>query len=180
MWCSIEIISGICRSRCNLLTMALEFSNLQRVLGDYINEVRSLYSDKVTQEGHIASGDLISSLRVILEKNNTAVEASISLSDYWKYLEEGTKPHWPPRDAIQEWIKVKPVLPEERNGHLPTEEQLAFLISRKIAREGTPKTDMLTKTVDDVNARYEVLISDALNKDLDEGLTALLLEFFAK
>jgi len=158
--------------------MALEFNNLQKVLGDYINEVKSRYIDNVTQSGHNASKNLINSVRVILEKNNTSIEVSLSLAEYWKYLETGTKPHWPPRDAILEWIKVKPVLPTEKNGRVPTEEQLAFLISRKIAREGTPATNLLEETLEEVNDRYDVLISEAINKDLDEGLTAILLEYW--
>ena len=157
--------------------MALEFTNLQRVLGDYINEVRSHYIDKITQEGHNASNNLINSIRVIMERNSSSIEVSLSLADYWKYLESGTKPHWPPQQAILDWIRVKPVLPTEKDGRVPTEQQLAYLISRKIAREGTPATNLLEETLEDVNNRYEELISEAINKDLDEGLTAILLQY---
>lgn len=157
--------------------MALEFRHLQQTLQDYINEVKELYSDNIVREGHNASGDLIKSIKVILQKNNTSIEVSLSLNEYWKYLESGTRPHWPPMDAILEWIRVKPVIPVERNGNLPTEKQLAYLISRKIALEGTPETDLLKNTLETVNAKYDELISEAIDKDLDEGLTAILLEF---
>jgi len=157
--------------------MALEFRHLQQTLQDYINEVKELYSDNIVREGHNASGDLIKSIKVILQKNNTSIEVSLSLNEYWKYLESGTRPHWPPMDAILEWIRVKPVIPVERNGSLPTEKQLAYLISRKIALEGTPETDLLKNTLETVNAKYDELISEAIDKDLDEGLTAILLEF---
>lgn len=157
--------------------MALEFRHLQQTLQDYINEVKELYSDNIVREGHNASGDLIKSIKVILQKNNTSIEVSLSLNEYWKYLESGTRPHWPPMDAILEWIRVKPVIPVERNGNLPTEKQLAYLISRKIAQEGTPETNLLENTLETVNAKYDELISEAIDKDLDEGLTAILLEF---
>ena len=157
--------------------MALEFRHLQQTLQDYINEVKELYSDNIVREGHNASGDLIKSIKVILQKNNTSIEVSLSLNEYWKYLESGTRPHWPPMDAILEWIRVKPVIPVERNGSLPTEKQLAYLISRKIAQEGTPETNLLENTLETVNAKYDELISEAIDKDLDEGLTAILLEF---
>jgi hypothetical protein len=75
------------------------------------------------------------------------------------------------------FVTPYPFIPVERSGNLPTEKQLAYLISRKIALEGTPETDLLKNTLETVNAKYDELISEAIDKDLDEGLTAILLEF---
>ena len=44
-----------------------------------------------------------------------------------------------------------------KNGKLPTENQLAFLIARKIARKGIPATHSLSKTVNNFNLRSQIM-----------------------
>ena len=60
------------------------------------------------------------------------------LQDYWKYVEYGRKPGtFPNVGKIQEWIKIKPVIPRPlTNGIVPTEKQLSFLIGRSIKEKG--------------------------------------------
>jgi hypothetical protein len=89
------------------------------------------------------------------------------LMDYWRYIEMDTVPHWPPRDAILKWIQVKPVLPRPmKNGKLPTPEQLAFLISRKIAVFGTTGIPDLTDSVEDMDRQFAERIAAALAQDV--------------
>ena len=72
----------------------------------------------------------------------------MSFADYWKWAEYGRKPgKFPPIEKIKEWIKVKPILPRPTDGKLPTENQLAFLIARKIATKGTKGSGVYAKTV---------------------------------
>jgi hypothetical protein len=52
--------------------------------------------------------------------NGRYLTISLNLQDYWKYVEDGTRPHFPPIEDILQWIKVKPVLPRKRKGKLPT------------------------------------------------------------
>lgn len=49
-------------------------------------------------------------------------------------MENGTKPHFPPVNKIEEWIRIKPIIPDSRNGKVPTTKQLAFMIQSSIAR----------------------------------------------
>jgi RNA-splicing ligase RtcB len=73
---------------------------------------------------------------------------------YSIYRHEGTRPHWPPIDAIQKWVVQKGLirgaggkpasLRAIRSGKtkgastlLSTSQGLAFLIARKISRRGT-------------------------------------------
>ncbi len=48
--------------------------------------------------------------------------------EYVKYLETGTKPHWPPLSALQPWAR--------RHG-FPPGRAGAFLVAKAIARSGT-------------------------------------------
>lgn len=156
----------------------MQWTNLEKVLNDYGMEVRNQYQDNLINSDSIASGKLLNSCEYIVEKDNMQIYVALKLEDYWKYVEYDTRPHWPPVNKILDWIKVKPVLPDNRNGKLPTPEQLAFLIGRKISEEGTKGTNDLHNAVEDINAKYERLIEDAIVKDIDEMATVIFTEFF--
>lgn len=160
--------------------LELKWDNLSKVLEEYAIEVRNKYQDNLINSDRIASGELLNSVEYIVEKDNMHISVSLSLLDYWKYIEYDTKPHWPPVDKIKEWIKVKPVLPDNRFGKLPTPDQLAYLIGRKISLEGTSGTDDLHRAVDDINNRFMERIEDAISKDIDEASTVILTEFFTE
>ena len=89
---------------------------------------------------------------------------SLNLQYYWKYVEDGTKPHFPPVEDILQWIKVKPVLPRKNNGKLPTQKQLAYLISRKISKVGTKAYKPLNKAMSRFKLQQKVL--KALSQEL--------------
>lgn len=154
----------------------IEFKHLQSVLAEFGNELCTKYKDKLTQDNRIASGKLISSVnsKVVVNGNEFVVE--LSLEDWWKYIEYGTRPHMPPVNKILEWVKVKQILPTPMaNGKLPTEQQLAWMIAKKIDRVGTEGTPNLTDSIDETLNEYEMKIEEAIDKDilgcLDEILT---------
>lgn len=102
----------------------------------------------------------------------------MSLAEHWKYVEYDTKPHWAPRDKILDWIKVKPVLPTpNENGKVPTPGQLAFLIQRKIANEGTKGSHDLENSVSALNEYYAQRIADAVAEDFGDSVDVVLKSF---
>ena len=136
------------------------------VLEDLAKDVRENYKAQLELHDRIASGDLMNSVTTSVEVNGTVYSVWISLADYWKYVEDGTRPHWPPKAAIDRWIEIKPVIPRpDKNGHIPTPAQLSFLIRRKIAREGTEGSHDLRKTEDAVLPAYEERLLEALERD---------------
>ena len=149
--------------------MANELFNttyLQLALGQLAEDVKAGYVDQLAKHDRHASGNLMSTIRAEVEVNGTRYAAVLYLQDYWKYVEEGTEPHWPPRQAILDWIKIKPVIPRPDNrGRIPTPEQLAFLISRKISREGTEGSHDLQTAEDAVVPMWEERLLDALQRD---------------
>lgn len=71
--------------------------------------------------------------------NDTSFKVIFNLEDYWYWVEYGRGPgKMPPISAIENWIKIKPIIPDNRTGKVPDTRQLAFLIARKIATYGTP------------------------------------------
>ena len=121
--------------------------NLTAALEAYGAAIAAQYKDNLRESGHSTRPDhLINSIETFVVTGDRAWEVKMRLNDYWKYVEEGTTPHWPPVDKIRAWIDYKPVAPYPmKNGKLPTPKQLAFLISRKIAREGTQGTKDLER-----------------------------------
>ena len=127
----------------------LDTAELEQVLRELGEDVRQGYMDELLQHDRKATGTLLDSVTAVVDVQGDVYEVKLQLADYWKYVEEGTAPHWPPRKAILDWIKAKPVIPRpDLKGRIPSQESLAFLISRKIARVGTEGSHDLQKTLD--------------------------------
>lgn len=142
-------------------------SNTLRILQELAQDVEQNYKEHLEQHGRIASGDLLRSISTEIEVRGTTYIVWLNLADYWKYVEEDTRPHWPPKAAIDRWIFIKPVLPRpDSKGKIPTPAQLSFLIRRKIALEGTKGSHDLRDTENAVLPMYEERILEALERDV--------------
>ena len=149
------------------------------VLKDYAIELRNTLQDSYITDDRIATGDLLNSVEYIIEKDDRQIEVSLQLEEWWKYVEEDTKPHFPPPDAMLNYIKAKPVLPkQDRNGKLPTPNQLAYLIGRKISEVGTTGTHNVRDTVRLINERYEEKIGQAISEDINNELDVIIIQSF--
>ena len=155
----------------------LELTELQQVLQDFAEDIRDRYRDVLAKNDHIASRKLVDSIKTQVEVGDNYYEVTMTLEDYWKYVEFDTKPHFPPPDAILKWIQIKPVIPRpDANGRIPTQKQLAFLIGRKIAREGTTGTHDLEQTKEDILPWWREQISKALGHDIENYIRKLVRE----
>ena len=142
-------------------------SNTLRILQELARDVEQNYKEHLEQHGRIASGDLLRSISTEIEVRGTTYIVWLNLADYWKYVEEDTRPHWPPKAAIDRWIFIKPVLPRpDSKGKIPTPAQLSFLIRRKIALEGTKGSHDLRDTENAVLPMYEERLLEALERDV--------------
>lgn len=156
----------------------LKWDNLRKVLETIGTETVDAYRDNLTRDNKEASGNLIDSVKYKVEYDEKSIWVELSLKDYWKWVENGRKPgKFPPPDAIMDWIRIKPVVPDERNGRLPTEKQLTFLISRKIAEEGIEPGNQLRDALTDRRKEFEAMIEEAITKDIKEGLDIIFSEF---
>lgn len=80
------------------------------------------------------TGEALNSLRYKIEDGNLVIYSTMSGDfNHIMTLETGRKPgKMPPRDPILKWIQTRGVQPTDIS-----QESLAFLIARKIGREGT-------------------------------------------
>lgn len=142
-------------------------SELMAVLEDLARDVREGYISQLEKHDRRATGNLIDSVHTTIEVNGSRYIVWLHLADYWKYVENDTRPHWPPPSAILKWIEAKPVIPRpDANGRIPTPKQLAFLIGRKISEVGTKGSRDLKQTEDAVLPFYEERLTEALHRDV--------------
>lgn len=137
------------------------------ILQEMAEDIRTNYIDQLRAHKHpTTENTLVNSVRTQVEVDGSFYEVTMTLRDYWKYVEEDTRPHWPPKEPIDHWIEVKPIVPRPgRNGRVPSPASLSYLIRRKIATVGTKGTHDLAQTKDAVIPLYLDRLADALGHD---------------
>lgn len=153
----------------------INFEQLNIVLNDYAKDIAERYKEVLARNDHIASKDLVNSIKTQVVIDGKAYLVTMTLKDYWKYVEYDTKPHFPPPSALLRWIEIKPVIPRPNaNGRIPSPKQLAYLIGRKIATFGTTGTHDLEETKDDIFTWYRDKFSEALGRDVSNYLRKIV------
>lgn len=155
-----------------------KFPNLTNVLNDFGRFLVDEYKDNLILNDKNASYDLYNSVSYGIKRGNDELNVTIELNDYWKNIENGRKAgEMQPISKIEEWIKVKPVLPRPmNNGKLPTTKQLASFISRKIELEGIKPQPLLQQSLDDVMGVMIEFIEEAIYKDLENEFELIFKE----
>lgn len=160
----------------------MEYANLRAVLKELADEVGQNYADTLQRNGHPTTQNTLglSALDPALhhvEVESYGLSVSLDLPSYWKYVEHGTTPHWPPAAAIDKWIQIKPVIPRPgRDGRIPSPASLSFLIRRKIAEVGTEGTNDLANARDRTLPWWYERIKAALLDDVQEELGDVILK----
>ena len=124
----------------------------------------------------VASGTLEKSLAYRLKIKGKAIDISIyakgKASQYFLARENGRKPgKQPPVDAILDWMRLKPIkLRDKESGKFkkPTEalkRQVAFLIARKIGRDGIKGWHAFEYAFENIWDEYEAKVVEAYGKD---------------
>ena len=127
------------------------------------------YKQAVKDSGHYASGNLYNTATYKTNINGSWFELTFVLDETWRYIENGTKPHFPPISAIENWITVKHIIPSTNNGRVPTTKQLAYVIAREISQNGTKATKLLQKTIDGADDLINMLV-ELIEKQLEEEI----------
>lgn len=137
----------------------IQLDNIQNIA----NQVVELYKKQLDSQGINASSTLSKTATATVELNGNKLLISLNLEPYWKYVEYGRRAgKMPPIDAIVEWVRIKPIIPNPINGKIPDSRQLAYLIARKIGREGVEGRKPLTNTI--YSNEVENLIQDIKNE----------------
>src|SRR5262245_38654870 len=112
---------------------------LRREFPEMLSDANQETADEIVREAQrniktndsYASGELYGSLVVKVTARGLAIYVG-STSHYAPYVEFGTRPHFPPLDAIRRWCELKDI---------PV--AAACPIAKKIAERGTPEQPFL-------------------------------------
>jgi hypothetical protein len=129
----------------------------------------------------VASGTLEKSLKYRLQIKGQSINISIyakgKASNYFLARENGRKPgKQPPIDAILDWMRIKPIkLRDKETGKFqkPTEalkRQVAFLIARKIGKQGIKGWKAFDYAYENIWDEYESKVVEAYGKDFSATL----------
>jgi hypothetical protein len=125
----------------------------------------------------VASGTLEKSLAYRLKIKGSSINVSVyakgKASKYFLARENGRRPGAtpPPVSAILDWMRIKPIkLRDKESGKFkkPTEalkKQVAFLIARKIGRDGIKGWHAFDYAMENIWDEYEAKIVAAYQKD---------------
>lgn len=154
----------------------LQLTKLTETIQRYKEDLEILFKEKVTSKQIDSNSDIIKEFSVDVTYNGFTAIVQVNLVDYFKYVEEGRGPgKMPPVINILEWVKKKNILPRPLgNGMLPTQESLAYAISKHISENGIEGKHILQETLTELNARYESLFQSALQEDFNNYSNILL------
>lgn len=167
----------------------LELTELQQVLQDLANDIRDNYKEHLEfNDRYTKEHKLIDSVQTQVVVGDREFEITMTLQDYWKYVEEGVRgdknlsspyknPGWKAYPFILRWIDIKPVIPRPlASGKIPSPKQLTFLIGRAISEYGTKGSHDLEKVKDGVIPFYKEKIAIALGHDMENYIRKLVME----
>ena len=161
----------------------IDFTELRKVLEEFAQEFKDQYRagllshGRFTQYGEDRLVDSVDANQVqaMIREGDEAWTVTINLNEYWKYVENDTRPHWPPPSAILRWVEIKPVLPHpDANGRIPSPRSLAYLIGRKISRDGTTGSHDFKTAQETTIERFRVRIRAAMVRDVQNYVRQVL------
>ena len=159
-------------------------NEIEQILYNVALDVASDYQDELKAFNKIATGELYD-VKAEVNVNGGTYTISLILQDYWKYVEDGRKKGTLPNiGKIQEWIKIKPVIPtpiekkfktKASEFFIPTEKQLTFMIANSIKEKGITGKPAYSNALKKNDAHLNK-IKEAVSKSLDKEIKQMLKE----
>ena len=153
-----------------------DFKHTMKALNDFGNFIITNYKSQLEAE-QMNNGELYRTISYSVSTGNSGWVISVSLADYWKYIENGRRAgaKMPPVSAIENWINVKQIVPHSmtlKSGKtvIPTIPQLSFLIARSIGQRGIPPKPLFKKSFEAAKQQFMQVIKDAITQDIKENL----------
>lgn len=146
----------------------IQWTSLYKVLEEYGKYFIDLARADLGRNRSYASGKLGDEMKTDVQIYDDHFEVNIILQNYWKYVEKGRRPgKFPPPNVLEDWIRIKPVNKyPSTNGKIPTDQQLAFLIGRKIATKGIAPKPFFEKNKKPTYDHFVTAIALAIDEDV--------------
>lgn len=148
----------------------MEWNNLQKALQEYTSFL--LEATKNNMPEYYALRDRIS---FTISIDNAFYCIDFNAPAYWKWAENGRGPgKMPPINVIEDWITRRKITPRSNTKTPMSTRSLAFLIARKIGREGTEGSHFLSMTL----SEQENYFTDKIINAITDDIMAQLDEYF--
>ena len=122
--------------------------------------------DRPFGEGGTAMGELVRSLTTEVRDEKGQTVGMVFLAPpadrYGLFVEVGTRPHFPPPAALLGWVQKRLGITNDRQAR-----EVAFLIARKIARQGTPGRFIFQRALEETEERIVAIFEEELNLTLE-------------
>ena len=146
----------------------MNWNNLKKCLEEY-----SMYLLQAARNNMPTYYELKDKIKFVMNVNGNFYEIEFNAPSYWKYANDGRRPgKMPPVNVIADWVRRRNITPYAlKNGKLPTTDQLAFAIAKKIGRDGTKfhgptGIHFLEKSIDEQKSYWDDKISEAISNDI--------------
>ena len=154
---------------------ASDFKHTMKALTEFGQKIVDNYKAEL-QACNYQDGQLYRTLSYSVKMENSSWLISISLEEYWKYIEYGRRPgKMPPLDVIEKWINVRRIIPHSmtlKSGKtvIPSVKQLSFLIARSIGQRGIQPRPFFKQSFDAAKQEFLHKIEEAVLADIKESL----------
>ena len=114
-------------------------------------------------EGASPMGELVRSLTTEVRDEKGQTVGTVFLAPpadrYGLFVEVGTRPHFPPPAALLGWVQSRLGISNDRQAR-----EVAFLIARKIAREGTPGRFIFQEALEESEQRIVAIFEEEVGR----------------
>ena len=154
---------------------ASDFRHTMKALRDFGQKIVDNYKAELEACGY-QDGQLYRTLSYSVSSGTGGWVISVSLENYWKYIESGRRPgKMPPLDVIEKWINVRRIIPHSmtlKSGKtvIPSVKQLSFLIARSIGQRGIQPRPFFKQSFEEAKREFLHIIEEAVLADIKESL----------
>ena len=158
----------------------MDLTNTTQAVTESLELFREAMKEQLSSKNINASGKLDDSIEDVMVTSDGFVSGSVRALSYWYYTNYGRGPtvngssgKGVVREKVRQWIDDKGIVPRDAaNGRKVTKDELAFLIARKIHRQGYEAKLYISEVEEQVLPEISDKIEQALFKDLDNGINS--------
>ena len=135
---------------------------------DFVARAALFIHRRARQLVPVDTGRLKSDIRMITNLRGIASTASVFTElPYAPYVEEGTKPHFPPPLALEGWVRrhgLGAKFAGRKTSTANLDRQAAFVIARSIAKKGTKPQPFMEPAADELEADSGKRLVESFNR----------------
>lgn len=118
-----------------------------------LNKAGTLIWAQSRRNSPVDTGRLQNSIAKDFNRFNLEMRVGTNVK-YAIFVHEGTKPHWPPIDALRPWARSHGISP--------------FVVARAIARKGTKAQPFIKRAVDESENKINRIFESEIRKAIDK------------